>query len=79
MTALWTTPFWLAVAWGVCRRGLWQWPRASALSIVIALTLVHAVFWTDLRMRAPIIPALALIAAIAGAPDSSKADLAEKI
>ena len=31
--------------------------------IVAGLTLVHSVFWTDLRMRAPIVPAIALIAA----------------
>ena len=36
--------------------------------IVIGLTLVHALFWTDLRMRAPIVPAIALIAAGAGLP-----------
>ena len=31
--------------------------------LVIGLTVVHAFYWTDLRMRAPIVPALALIAA----------------
>ncbi len=47
-------------------RSLWRWPRIAAPMIVIGLTLVHAFFWTDLRMRAPIVPAIALIAAGAG-------------
>src|SRR5262249_22274687 len=40
----------------------------AAPMLVIGLTLVHAVFWTDLRMRAPIVPAIALIAAAAHLP-----------
>jgi hypothetical protein len=66
-TAAWTVPLWLAVGAGLARRGLWGWPQAVAPALVLGLTLVHAVFWTDLRMRAPIVPALALIAAGAGA------------
>jgi hypothetical protein len=30
---------------------------------VLGLTAVHAAYWTDLRMRAPLVPAIALIAA----------------
>ncbi len=78
-TAIWTAPFWLAVAWGMSSKDLWKWPRSCAPAIVIALTVVHAVFWTDLRMRAPIVPALALIAAIAGSRTARAADLAEEI
>ena len=36
--------------------------------VVIALTVVHLAYWTDLRMRAPIVPAIALIAAGARSP-----------
>ena len=64
----WTIPLWIALALGLSRRSLWQWPQIAAPMIVIGLTLVHAVFWTDLRMRAPIVPAIALIAAGAGWP-----------
>lgn len=64
-TACWTIPLWCALAVGLGSRRLWRWPNASAPACVIGLTLVHAVYWTDLRMRAPILPAIALIAASA--------------
>src|SRR5205807_404788 len=65
-TAIWTVPLWIALALGLTRRALWRWPRVSAPAVVLALTAVHSVYWTDLRMRAPIVPAVALI--VAGAP-----------
>ena len=37
----------------------WHW----AVSLAIALTAVHSVYWTDMRMRAPIIPMLCVAAA----------------
>jgi len=39
----------------------WQlaWPL---LAIIAAFTLVHAVFWSDMRMRTPLVPAIALLA-----------------
>ncbi len=61
-TALWTVPFWLAVLLGATRPNARRWPLSAATAAVVGLTLVHAVFWTDLRMRAPIVPALALLA-----------------
>jgi hypothetical protein len=65
-TVLWTLPLWFALALGLLRKQLWQWPQVAAPLCVIGLTLVHSVYWTDLRMRAPIVPAIALIAAAAG-------------
>jgi hypothetical protein len=62
-TAAWTLPLWLALACGMARAGLWRWPSVAAPASVVALTCVHIFFWTDLRMRAPIAPAIALIAA----------------
>jgi hypothetical protein len=64
----WTFPLWALVILGLFRRGLWCWPRIAAPAVAIGLSLVHALFWTDLRMRAPIVPALALIAAGAVLP-----------
>lgn len=40
------------------RRYSW-WP---VWTLVISLTLVHAIYWSNLRMRAPAIPALAILA-----------------
>ncbi len=51
--------------------GLWRlrsvvlgykwWPL---LMLAVTLSVVHAVYWSNLRMRAPIVPALAIIAAV---------------
>ena len=62
LTALWTAPLWLAAAVGLARRDSLRWPRSAAPAMVLALTVVHALYWTDLRMRAPIVPAIALVA-----------------
>ncbi len=65
-TACWTLPLWLALIRGLCRREIWNWPLAAAPSTLIALSLVHSVYWTDMRMRAAAVPAIALISACAG-------------
>jgi 4-amino-4-deoxy-L-arabinose transferase-like glycosyltransferase len=67
-TAAWTAPLWLALAIGLAGRSTWRWPAVAATAILLALTLVHLAYWTDLRMRAPLVPAIALIAASARAP-----------
>jgi 4-amino-4-deoxy-L-arabinose transferase-like glycosyltransferase len=67
-TTGWTLPLWLAVFLALPRRDLWYWPRITAPLSAIGLTLVHGFFWTDLRMRAPIVPAIALVAAGAVLP-----------
>ncbi len=64
---VWTIPFWCMVALGIFQASLWRWPRIAAPLAVIGLTAIHLFFWTDLRMRAPIVPALALVAAGASA------------
>jgi hypothetical protein len=67
-TAAWTIPLLLAVLAGLARPAAWRWPGLALLAAPLALSIVHALFWTDLRMRAPLVPALALIAAGAGRP-----------
>jgi hypothetical protein len=67
-SALWTTPLWIALVLGLFRRELWTWPRASSLAILLGLTLVHSLYWTDQRMRAPAIPAIAVVASGAVRP-----------
>jgi 4-amino-4-deoxy-L-arabinose transferase-like glycosyltransferase len=67
-TLTWTVPLWAALLLGLADRTLWSWPRIAAPMVVLGLTLVHAIFWTDLRMRAPIAPAIALIASKAAVP-----------
>ncbi len=65
-TMIWTIPLWTALALGVLRRPAWSWPTIAATMAVFGLTIVHLAFWTDLRMRAPIVPAIAILAAGAG-------------
>ncbi len=65
VTALWTAPLWMALAVGLRRRRLWAWPRIAAPLTILALSAVHTVYWTDLRMRSAVVPALALVAASA--------------
>jgi hypothetical protein len=62
-TAAWTIPLWVAVAAGLARPALRRWAGLALLAPPLALTAVHAFYWADLRMRAPLVPALALIAA----------------
>jgi hypothetical protein len=38
--------------------------------MILAFTLVHAVYWSDMRMRAPLMPTLYLAAALALIPVS---------
>jgi 4-amino-4-deoxy-L-arabinose transferase-like glycosyltransferase len=64
----WTIPFWILLVLGLFDPGLWGWPRIAAPLAAIGLTIIHLFFWTDLRMRAPIVPALALIAVGAQLP-----------
>jgi len=61
--ACWTAPLWVALVLGLGRRPSWEWPRIAAPAAVVAMTVVHTFYWTDMRMRAPIMPAIALIAA----------------
>jgi hypothetical protein len=61
----WTLPLWVALALGLVRSDLWRWPCIVAPLFCVGFTIVHAFYWTDLRMRAPIVPAIAVIAASA--------------
>jgi len=52
-------------AWLVGRR--WRWsPWLWCLLLEVAFTAVHAFFWTDMRMRAPLVGVIALAAAAGG-------------
>ncbi len=64
----WTLPLWVALFLGFGDRDLWRWPRIAAVMIGLGLTGAHLFYWTDLRMRASIVPAIALVAAGAQPP-----------
>ena len=64
-TTCWTVPLWAALVVGLRRPRNWSWPRLAAVTTPIALSLVHILYWTDMRMRTAAIPAIALLAASA--------------
>ena len=43
----------------------WKWDRRwmLALCVILNFTLVHLVYWSNMRMRAPLVPLIALVAA----------------
>ena len=45
-------------------RGLVQPPWAWGTILVLSVTAVHLVYWTNMRMRAPLIPQVALLAGL---------------
>ena len=48
----------------LCRLPRPEWQRWMPLILLIAsFTLVHLVYWTNMRMRAPLVPAISLLAA----------------
>jgi 4-amino-4-deoxy-L-arabinose transferase-like glycosyltransferase len=64
-TAVWSLPLLLGMVAGLLRFSAWRWPGLTAVAFMAGITAVHAVYWTDLRMRAPIVPAIALVVALA--------------
>jgi hypothetical protein len=67
------TLFYIATYAGMAR-GAWRvvgdrsWEAWPAAALIVAFALVHAVYWADMRMRAPLVPAIALLAARGFAP-----------
>lgn len=62
LSAIWTIPFWLLVIAAGFKKSTWKWPGLASVGVVVGLASVHLIYWTDLRMRAPIVPALAVLA-----------------
>ncbi|WP_162006568.1 ArnT family glycosyltransferase [Roseimaritima sediminicola] len=68
IVALWYIAVLLAALWGLWRlwgrgRGVWHPTWLAGVLLCVALSGVHAVYWSNLRMRAPAMPVIALLAA----------------
>lgn len=63
---IWTLPIWTLVLTSLCFRVVWSWPTITTIAICAGLAAVHVVYWTDIRMRAPIVPNLAILAGVGG-------------
>jgi len=64
------TAVWYSLELALATAGTWslgrkiiQTPWLFGLLLAVGFTAVHAVYWTDLRMRAPLVPFVALLAA----------------
>lgn len=55
----------ISAAIGFVRGRAWRWPRSILLASIVAFTLVHAVYWSNVRMRAPLAPVLGVLASLA--------------
>jgi hypothetical protein len=62
--ALWTIPFWVFALFSLRHRSTWCWPTLAIVAVITSLAMVHLFYWTDIRMRAPIVPTLAILAGI---------------
>jgi 4-amino-4-deoxy-L-arabinose transferase-like glycosyltransferase len=62
-------------AWMFGRR-LWVTPAVWGVLLLLAFTAVHTVYWTDLRMRAPLMSVVAILAAAAVAGLASRRSVA---
>jgi hypothetical protein len=45
-------------------RGLFRTPWLWGILLYASFTLVHALYWSDMRMRAPLMPVVAMLAAV---------------
>lgn len=61
-SATWTIPVFALALLGLSRRDGWTGPGGVAIAMIVGLSCVHLVYWTDMRMRAPLTPAIALMA-----------------
>lgn len=61
--AIWTFPVWFLALVALYTRSTWTWPTIATVAVAAGLAAVHLVYWTDIRMRAPIVPTLAILAA----------------
>ena len=70
MLLRWAAAAWYAAEYGLALLGIWtigaRWGKSPwiwAVLLAVAVTAVHAIYWSNLRMRAPLVPAIALAAA----------------
>jgi hypothetical protein len=72
-TCLWYCGVYLFAAVGIwkLRWKLIQPPWLWGVLLCLAFTAVHTFYWTNLRMRAPLMPFVALVAAVAMANPAS--------
>ena len=66
LTGFWYTVLFLLAVWGVLHRRweLWRSPLRWGLVLCFTFTAVHALYWSNMRMRAPLMPLICLLASL---------------
>jgi 4-amino-4-deoxy-L-arabinose transferase-like glycosyltransferase len=57
-------PEFLLMIIALAQRSVSRWPLVLLPTALVSFTLVHSIYWSDMRMRAPIMPAIAILAAL---------------
>jgi hypothetical protein len=65
-TAIWYALLWLLAAGGACtlRWHLLRRPWVWGVLLCLSFTAVHTLYWSNLRMRAPLMPVICLLASV---------------
>ncbi len=63
LSAAWSIPLFTLAIVGLSRQKAWRHPESIIPAFLIGISCVHSVYWSDMRMRAPVVPAFALAAA----------------
>ena len=71
LPVLWVIASWYVQLWAAgltallrsLRRGQWR-ALVPAICLIVGFFCVHLVYWTDGRMRAPVMPAMAMLIAV---------------
>jgi len=74
-TSRWVVAGWYSAVYLLALAGLWRLKRQTlslpwmwGLSLVACITLIHTFYWSNMRMRAPAVPVISLVAAAAFQP-----------
>jgi hypothetical protein len=65
LVATWYTAIMIALVCGAWRLVQRDWrPWVSLFTLIAGFTLVHSLYWADMRMRTPLVPVISLIASV---------------
>ena len=48
------------------QRGVWRWPFVLFPLSLLSFTLLHSLYWSNMRMRAPLMPVIIMLAVVGG-------------
>ena len=48
------------------QRGVWRWPFVLFPLSLLSFTLLHSLYWSNMRMRTPLMPVIIVLAVVGG-------------